>query len=53
LKVLGFPARKSDVAVEGVRGVTPQMVAGEAAAGEVYNLGATAAQKGVGGGFTL
>ena len=53
MKVLGFPARKSDVAVEGVRGVTPQMVAEAAAAGDVYKLVATAASKGVGGGFTL
>lgn len=47
--VLGFPAGKADVAVEGVRGVTPEMVVAAAEEDEVFKLVASASPDGSGG----
>jgi homoserine dehydrogenase len=46
--VLGYPARLADVAVEGILGVTPEMLAQAAAAGKRIKLLATAARSGNG-----
>jgi homoserine dehydrogenase len=46
--VLGQPATLADVAVEGIRGVTPEMLAEAAAQGQRLKLVATAKQAGAG-----